>query len=90
VINKTLALDTFHQSISTLSASLKGVAAKNTKFQDLLQHRIKDVSVSEIQAQSLAHQFAIGAEDVSIHQVMIAAQKSLIKKYGICPSKLRD
>lgn len=78
MINKISVLDTFHRHVSVINAPGEAVSAKNTTFQDLFQHWIKDASASEIKAQSLAHQFAIGAEDVSIHQVMIAAQKSLI------------
>ena len=78
MINKISALDTFNKDIAALTAFGAGSAAKHTTFQDLFQHWIKAASESEIKAQSLAHQFSMGAQDLSIHQVMIAAQKSLI------------
>ena len=78
MIEKVPSLDTFHQDISALKSSSEGSSATGTKFQDILQQWIKSASDAEIKAQSLAHQFAIGAEEVSIHQVMIAAQKSFI------------
>ena len=77
VISKISPPTTGFQSISALKPPVTDIGA-SVKFQDLFQHWIKTASESEHKAQSLAHQFSIGAEDVSIHQVMIAAQKSLM------------
>lgn len=79
VIEKVFSPDTVSQGISALKTTIKEEpAVKAETFQNLFQQWIKAVSDSEHNAQSLAHQFSIGAEDVSIHQVMIAAQKSFI------------
>jgi len=47
-------------------------------FKQVFQQLIQMTSQSELQAQHLAQQFALGDDTVSLHEVMMESQKSLV------------
>ena len=71
-------VDLLTQGVPGFKTFSTGPATETPSFQNIFQQWIKAASHAEQEAQSLAHQFAVGAQDVSIHQVVISAQKSLI------------
>jgi flagellar hook-basal body complex protein FliE len=78
VIEKIESMDRVHHSIASVTKLTAGSTAPVKKFQDLFGTWLKAASEAEKKAQALAHQFSSGSEEVSIHQAMIAAQKSFI------------
>lgn len=77
MINQVESVQQLYQQMSKVNDS--GTNSSNaSQFKNIFQELIKTTSETELKAQQLAHQFALGDDSVSIHKVMIESQKSLV------------
>lgn len=69
----------YQQAVQTLKSaqSMQGMQSADAVSQ-IGRSWLKTVAQSEQQAKTLAHQFAMGNEQINLHQVMIESQKSLV------------
>lgn len=77
MINQTGAVHQLYQQMSQVNKGALDPSGDNP-FKDIFKELIKTTSETELKAQQLAHQFALGDDSVSIHKVMIESQKSLV------------
>ncbi len=77
MIEKIYSTEGIHHRIASIS-DLRARSTSPLKGQHLFGTWLQAASEAENKAQALAHQFASGSEDVSIHQAMIAAQQSFM------------